>query len=487
MLERVVHRSAVGQTTILELSDPVPQSTGSRWSIPARAFTFDLVLLVSGMAVYVIAMVEANRLYRRWETPGQAAGLIIGWLVLILVYGGYDSRYVGVGTEEFKRVLSASVALLALVSAFTYVVLPTSPPLRLVIPSVAVGSTLLLLERWLLRVWLGRQRVAGRFQTTTLVVGELQRSALLVKAFSDDAPAGYEVVGLVEPPPWGSPLDAMDTWLDDVSTWVSRHRVGAVAIADSGGIDPDLLRKLAWRLEGPRVDLLVSPLAYDIAGPRVSVRPASGLPLLHLDEPELTGPKRFAKRLMDVCIAVPALVVLSPVFAFIAIAIKVNSRGPVFYVSERVGQGGTTFGCLKFRTMRVGADSERQDVIGAPDEQIAERYRADPRITGVGQTLRRWSLDELPQLFNVIGGSMSLVGPRPVLPEELDLLADSDLRRHITKPGLTGLWQISGRKEVAWEDRMRMDLYYVEHWSLLLDCVILAKTAKAVLAGRGAY
>ena len=150
MLERVVHRSAVGQTTILELSDPVPQSTGSRWSIPARAFTFDLVLLVSGMAVYVIAMVEANRLYRRWETPGQAAGLIIGWLVLILVYGGYDSRYVGVGTEEFKRVLSASVALLALVSAFTYVVLPTSPPLRLVIPSVAVGSTLLLLERWLL-------------------------------------------------------------------------------------------------------------------------------------------------------------------------------------------------------------------------------------------------------------------------------------------------------------------------------------------------
>ena len=156
-------------------------------------------------------------------------------------------------------------------------------------------------------------------------------------------------------------------------------------------------------------------------------------------------------------------------------------------MSERVGRGGLTFGCLKFRSMRVGADAEREAVIGTPDGLIVERYRNDPRITNVGRVLRRWSLDELPQLLNVMGGSMSLVGPRPVLPEELDLLAEADLRRHITKPGLTGLWQISGRKEVAWDDRIRMDLYYVEHWSLALDAVILAKTAKAVLAGRGAY
>ena len=487
MLERVARRAAVGKTTILEMSDPVPVTSSDRWSIPARAFGLDLLVLALGMTGYVVAMIEADRLYRRWETPAQAAGLVVGWLVLILVYGGYDSRFVGVGTDEFKRVLSASVGLLALVSALTYVLLLSSPPLRLVIPSIAVGSVLLLAERWLLRVWLGRQRLSGRYQTTTLVVGDPQRCTLLIKAFHDDAPAGYEVVALVEPPPWGSPLDLMDSWLDDVSSWIASRQVGAVAIADSGGFDPDLLRKLAWRLEGPRVDLLVSPLMYDIAGPRVSVRPASGLPLLHLDEPELTGPKRFAKRAMDLCLAIPATILLTPVLAALAIAIKLDSRGPVFYVSERVGQGGATFGCLKFRTMCQGADAQRQDVIGVPDGEIAERYRTDPRITRVGQKLRRWSLDELPQLFNVIGGTMSLVGPRPVLPEELDLLADSDLRRHITKPGLTGLWQISGRKEVAWEDRMRMDLYYVEHWSLLLDSVILAKTVKAVLAGRGAY
>ncbi len=190
---------------------------------------------------------------------------------------------------------------------------------------------------------------------------------------------------------------------------------------------------------------------------------------------------------MDLCLGAVALVLLTPVLLAIAVAIQFDSRGPALYVSDRVGRSGETFGCLKFRSMRVGAETERVAIIGTPDESIVERYRTDPRITTVGKFLRRWSLDELPQLFNVMGGSMSLVGPRPVLPEELDLLAEADLRRHITKPGLTGLWQISGRKEVAWDDRMRMDLYYIEHWSLALDVVILAKTAKAVIAGRGAY
>jgi lipopolysaccharide/colanic/teichoic acid biosynthesis glycosyltransferase len=209
--------------------------------------------------------------------------------------------------------------------------------------------------------------------------------------------------------------------------------------------------------------------------------------LLHLDEPVLTGPKRFFKRAMDLVLGTMGLFILAPVLVAIAVVIKVGSRGPAIYVSQRVGQAGKEFGCMKFRTMSAGADSQRGDVIGSPDESIIERYRADPRITPVGRFLRRWSLDELPQLFNVVGGSMSLVGPRPVLPEEMELLADADRRRHITKPGLTGLWQISGRKEVAWEDRMLMDLYYVEHWSIALDVVILAKTAKAVVTGHGAY
>jgi lipopolysaccharide/colanic/teichoic acid biosynthesis glycosyltransferase len=209
--------------------------------------------------------------------------------------------------------------------------------------------------------------------------------------------------------------------------------------------------------------------------------------LLHLDEPSLTGPKRALKRVLDLAVTIPALILLSPFFILIALAIKLDSLGRVFYVSERVGRSGEVFGCLKFRTMHVGADTLRDEVIGEPDEDIATRYREDPRVTRAGRVLRRWSLDELPQLLNIVAGSMSLVGPRPLLPGELDLLGDADHRRHLTKPGLTGLWQISGRKEIAWEDRMRMDLHYLENWSIALDLVILVKTAKAVVSGHGAY
>ncbi len=472
---------------VVPLISPVPPAALTRVPIPTRALLIDASILLVGMSVYVVAMVEAGRLYRTWETPLEAAGLAIGWLLLILAYGGYDRRYVGVGADEFKRVITASVTLLAVISTAAYIFLPQSPPLRLVIPSLAIGLLALLFGRWQLRIWLGRRRLAGKHQTTTLVIGDHQRSALLVSAFNDDPPAGYSAVGHVEPPPLGSPPTEHDEWLDDVLSWVRSNQVGAVAIADSGSIEPALLRQLAWRLEAPRVELLVSPLLYDVAGPRVSVRPASGLPLLHLDEPVLTGPKRFFKRAMDLVLGTMGLFILAPVLVAIAVVIKVGSRGPAIYVSQRVGQAGKEFGCMKFRTMSAGADSQRGDVIGSPDESIIERYRTDPRITPVGRFLRRWSLDELPQLFNVVGGSMSLVGPRPVLPEEMELLADADRRRHITKPGLTGLWQISGRKEVAWEDRMLMDLYYVEHWSIALDVVILAKTAKAVVTGHGAY
>lgn len=280
---------------------------------------------------------------------------------------------------------------------------------------------------------------------------------------------------------------AVDAWLDDVMSWVVAHNVHAVAVVESATGDLELLRRLSWRLEAPRIDLLVSPVLADVLGPRVSVRPAAGLPLLHLEEPSLTGPKRILKRMLDLMITVPALMVLSPLFLVIGLAIKMDSPGKVFYVSPRVGRAGEVFGCLKFRSMQAGADKLRNEVIGEPDDEIATRYREDPRVTRVGSVLRRWSLDELPQLVNVVSGSMSLVGPRPMLPDEMALLADSDHRRHLTKPGITGLWQVSGRKEVAWADRMRMDLHYLENWSIPLDLVILAKTTKAVLSGHGAY
>jgi exopolysaccharide biosynthesis polyprenyl glycosylphosphotransferase len=453
--------------------------------VQGRAILLDAGILSVSMAVYVEVMIRAQYLYDRPETRFLGAALVACWLLVILWRGGHDARYLGAGSEEFKRVVSATATVLATISVAAYV-LPIEPPLRLVLPSLLIGLLLLLGGRWALRVWLGRQRVAGKLQQSTLIVGDRAGSAALAEAFIGDRTGGYRVIGSVPPPPASVPT-AVDAWLDDVMGWVAAHNVQAVAVVESATGDLELLRRLSWRLEAPRIDLLVSPVLADVLGPRVSVRPAAGLPLLHLEEPSLTGPKRILKRMLDLMITVPALMVLSPLFLVIGLAIKMDSPGRVFYVSPRVGRAGEVFGCLKFRSMQAGADKLRDEIIGEPDDDIATRYREDPRVTRVGSVLRRWSLDELPQLVNVAVGSMSLVGPRPMLPDEMALLADSDHRRHLTKPGITGLWQVSGRKEVAWADRMRMDLHYLENWSIPLDLVILAKTSKAVLSGHGAY
>lgn len=464
----------------------IPGEVDPLFAVAVRAFLLDAAILSLSMSLYVWVMINAGYLFDRIETVLYAGALVVWWLLLFLVRGCYEVRYLGVGSEEFKRVVTAAVTLLAMIAIASYV-FKRQPPLRLVLPSLIIGTMLVLLGRWLLRVWLGRQRVRGRFQQGTLVVGDRMRAAELSEGFARDAVAGFKVVGTVQPPRAGEDPAAIDDWLDDVMTWVQAHNVHAVAVAESTAVAPDLVRRLAWRLEGPGVDLLVSPALSDVAGPRVSVRPAAGLPLLHLDEPSLTGPKRALKRALDLLIAIPTLIILSPAFVLIAVAIKLDSLGRVFYVSDRVGRGGETFHCIKFRSMITGADTLRSDVLGDPDDDIAARYREDPRVTRVGAFLRRWSLDELPQFINVLTGSMSVVGPRPMLPSELALLGDADHRRHLTKPGLTGLWQISGRKEVSWEDRMRMDLHYIETWSIALDAVIIVKTAKAIISGHGAY
>ncbi len=463
------------------------------FSVALRAFLLDLGILGTSISLYIGVMVNTGYLINSVETPLTGAAMVVSWLFLILLRGGYEARYLGVGNEEFKRVVQAGMTMLAAIATASYVA-KAAPPLRLVLPSLLIGTMLLLLGRWLLRVWLGRQRLAGNFQQGTLVVGDRLRSAALSESFAQDAVAGFHVVGTVQPPrATGQAMtpqardELLDAWLDDVMDWIESHNVHAVAVAESTAVDPSLVKRLAWRLEGPRIDLLVSPALSDIAGPRMSVRPAAGLPLIHLDEPSLTGPKRALKRTGDLFVAVPLVIVLFPLYVLIAVAIKFDSLGRALYVSDRVGRSGETFRCIKFRSMHVGADRLRSDVIGDLDEDVADRYRDDPRVTRVGRVLRRWSLDELPQLFNVISGSMSLVGPRPMLPDELELLGDAEHRRHLTKPGMTGLWQISGRKQVSWEDRMRLDLHYIETWSIALDIVILAKTAKAVISGQGAY
>ena len=453
-----------------------------------RAFLFDLLAVVTAGVVGFIL---------RWAIPysvelndptyvSLVLVVIVSWMAVLVLRGAYDTRMLGVGSEEFKRVVGASAMVFAAIAVFAFA-FKLDLSRGFVLITFAVGLVLLLIVRWALRSWLRHERRYGHFLHRTVVVGAGPAKDEIVDMLDRDPVAGFTVVDVIDEPAADITPAALDAWLDEVMTRISLEDADTVAVAGSPALGQQVIQRLAWRLEGPRVDLLVAPTIGDVAGPRVTMRMAADLPLLHLDEPYLTGPKRAIKRTLDVIVGVLLFLLFLPFMIVAMIGTKLSSRGPVFYMQERVGRGGAIITFPKFRTMYVGADLQRNDIIGKPDEAILDRYKRDPRITPFGRILRRWSIDEMPQVVNVIGGTMSLVGPRPVLVDEMALFGDADHRRHLTKPGLTGLWQVSGRKTVDWEERMRLDLDYVEHWSPALDLVIVAKTVKAVLVGDGAY
>ena len=453
-----------------------------------RAFLFDLLAVVTAGVVGFIL---------RWAIPysvelnnptyvSLVLVVIVSWMAVLVLRGAYDTRMLGVGSEEFKRVVGASAMVFAAIAVFAFA-FKLDLSRGFVLITFAVGLVLLLIVRWALRSWLRHERRYGHFLHRTVVVGAGPAKDEIVDMLDRDPVAGFTVVDVIDEPAADITPAALDAWLDEVMTRISLEDADTVAVAGSPALGQQVIQRLAWRLEGPRVDLLVAPTIGDVAGPRVTMRMAADLPLLHLDEPYLTGPKRAIKRTLDVIVGVLLFLLFQPFMIVAMIGTKLSSRGPVFYMQERVGRGGAIITFPKFRTMYVGADLQRNDIIGKPDEAILDRYKRDPRITPFGRILRRWSIDEMPQVVNVIGGTMSLVGPRPVLVDEMALFGDADHRRHLTKPGLTGLWQVSGRKTVDWEERMRLDLDYVEHWSPALDLVIVAKTVKAVLVGDGAY
>jgi exopolysaccharide biosynthesis polyprenyl glycosylphosphotransferase len=248
------------------------------------------------------------------------------------------------------------------------------------------------------------------------------------------------------------------------------------------------LRRLAWDLEKTGTDLCVAPALLDVAGPRTTIRPVAGLPLLHMDHPEFCGARRAAKSAFDKVLALLSLVLAAPLLVLLALIIRLDDGGPALFRQTRVGKDGRQFSVYKFRTMVADAEARRL-ALAAENQQQGPLFkiRNDPRITRVGRWLRRWSLDELPQLVNVLNGEMSLVGPRPALPEEAAMYGDHVRRRLAVKPGMTGLWQVNGRSDLSWDESVRLDLRYVENWSFLLDLQILWKTCAAVVRGSGAY
>lgn len=414
------------------------------------------------------------------------------WVLVLALSGVYGTRAVGVGTDEYRRLVEGSVRFVAGLAVVAYIVhLDLS---RLFVAIVApMGLLGVLGGHWVLRSWLTRQRARGHLVQRVMVVGAAVHVISLVRHLRRVPFAGMVVVAActgggeftLEVDGVAIPVASDPSRLVEEAVLLS---VQSLVIADTSVSGLPSLRTIAWALEGTGVDLVVAPGVIDFAGPRIAIRQVAGLPLLHVEEPRLAGPTRVVKQLGERATAATALAVLAPLLGALALLIRLTSPGPALFRQVRVGRSGVPFTMLKFRTMVTGAEAMRTGLENQNEfEGPLFKIRRDPRVTGLGRLLRRLSLDELPQLWHVLTGKMSFVGPRPPLPSEVESYDVDARRRLLVQPGLTGLWQVSGRSDLSWQESVRLDLYYVENWSLSLDLVILAKTAIAVLRGRGAY
>jgi exopolysaccharide biosynthesis polyprenyl glycosylphosphotransferase len=471
----------------------------SRWHRPYLA---GLLLLDFGAAALasltaVSAFEQATAGFRdpeidEWFGPTAYVLLPLTWLVMLWANGAYERRHLGLGTEEYKRVARASVAVVATVS---FVLFATKVDVsRLSVGTALLGGLLyILVARTVARRVLHAVRTRNGFAThRMLLVGTLPEALEICTALARTPSAGLTPVaiqltdgysasrGLPTPVP-------VHPAREDVLNLVRELGADTIGVCGSVSREPGELRRLAWQLEGSGVDLVVAPQLTDIAGPRVHIRPIEGLPLLHVEEPTLSGVAWLAKNLMDRSLAGLGLLLLTPLFVVVAIAIKISDPGPVFFRQARVGIEGRTFRVWKFRTMYTDAE-ERRAALTDQNESDGQLFkiRDDPRIFPLGRLLRATSIDELPQLINVLKGEMSLVGPRPLPAEDGDYLGDVR-RRLLVRPGITGLWQVSGRSDLSWDEAVRLDLYYVDNWSLAYDLHILWRTIGAVVRSKGAY
>lgn len=425
--------------------------------------------------------------YLPWFVPL----LLPAWLLLIALGGGYTLNRLGSGTDEYSRILRSGFAIAGILAFSTFIIgFPLSRGFYLLI--FAFGIPLLLVNRAVVRAFIRRARRQGRLLSPCLIAGDESHVDEISAILRRERWLGYKVIGALVPgarvgahtgggvPVLGAPEQALSL-IDESGATVVIFGEGSLQAGTE-------FNRLARQFEGSDADLIVVPALTDISARRMIVRPVAGLPLVHIEKPRAEKAGDWSKRLFDVVGSSALIVMLSPVLAAVALAVKLGDGGPVMFHQTRVGLKGTHFECLKFRSMRVDAE-ERLAELRAHNESdgVLFKMQNDPRITRVGRVIRRFSLDELPQLFNVWRGDMSLVGPRPALPSETALYEPDVLRRLDVRPGMTGLWQVSGRSDLSWEDTVRLDLYYVDNWSMSQDLAILLRTFRAVFGSSGAY
>jgi exopolysaccharide biosynthesis polyprenyl glycosylphosphotransferase len=418
--------------------------------------------------------------------------LVPAWLITMGLAGTYDSRFIAAGAEQYRRVLNGGAWLLA-VMAFISFALRADVSRGFVLVSIPLTTLLTMVMRFGLRKALHR-RFASKWSAHRVVaIGSPHDVSDLAVHMHRASYAGFRVVAALTPGESRSPsLPAGVLWagsdVANVVDWATQHGVDTLAVAGSHVLERGALRKLSWALEGTQMQLFVAPGMTDLAGPRIRSRPVDGLPLLQIEKPQFSGARRLAKASIDEVASILLLLGLSPLITIVALSVRLTSHGPVIFRQTRVGQNGKQFSLLKFRTMYQDAEYARSSLEHLNESNsVLFKIRRDPRLTPVGWFLRRFSLDELPQLGNVARGQMSLVGPRPPLPSEVERYGEDVHRRLLVKPGLTGMWQVNGRADLSWEESVRLDLYYVDHWSVGLDLVLLGKTLMTVIRGRGAY
>ncbi|MCX5042048.1 sugar transferase [Aldersonia sp. NBC_00410] len=425
-----------------------------------------------------------------------SAMLAVLWIGFLALFNTRSPRVIGAGAEEYRLIASATFRLFGVLAIISLMLRMDIARGYLAI-AFPLGLVLLLLNRRAWRQYAVAQRARERYQTSVLVVGGSRAVPDMAQAFARDKGSGYHVVGVCTPEGPTATRESIEVHGEQIPiVGVDQEIVEAVritgadtvALTATDHLRPDQIKRLVWSLDELGVDLIVTPGLVDIAGQRLRSRPVAQMPMLHIEKPQYDRAKSIYKQSFDFVFALGALLLILPVIVVFAVAVKFTSPGSVFYRSERMGLDGLPFQMIKFRSMYQDADKHKDALVAQNDGAgPLFKMREDPRVTPVGKFMRKFSIDELPQFINVLRGDMSVVGPRPPLRSEVEQYDGHVRRRMLVKPGVTGLWQISGRSDLSWEETVRLDLSYVENWSMMQDLLIIKRTLGVVSRSEGAY
>lgn len=436
--------------------------------------------------------------------PYWLVGVILGfaWWTWLELRGTRGVRLIGNGVEETKQVVTSTLVLFGTIAIVSYALdIPTARGYVLI--ALPLGLLTLISGRLLARHSLMQRRSRGHAMSRTMVIGRFPGAVEMVGELQRRPHAGLKPVAVYMPPSRREmpeelahvelPVNTLDPGVCPSVAGIvhacCENRIETLVMTASVPLSTREIRHLGWALADEHIRLVMNTGLTDIAGPRIHTQQLAGLPLIHVATPRFTRSKKMIKRGIDIAGASCALILLSPVLLVLGAIVKLHDGGPAFFAQERVGIDGTRFKMLKFRSMYTDAEERKAALLAANESEggVLFKMKDDPRVTRPGKWMRRYSLDELPQFLNVLGGSMSLVGPRPPLASEVEQYEKHVYRRLRVRPGITGLWQVSGRSDLDWEQSVRLDLYYVENWSPVQDMIILLRTFKAVFASDGAY